>query len=86
MKTLAAFISVFALASSVMASGTMELAGKVRSFSPDFVEINDGHQIYSIARKKLGSAEKAQLQNLKFGAKVKLVVPFEAVAAVKPLK
>ncbi len=61
----------------------MTLEGSVKGFSPDYVQIFDGHDVYTLSKKKLNAAELAKLKQIKVGTKVTLQTPFEAVESVK---
>lgn len=65
------------------AAGTFELEGKVKSFTPEVIQINDGHHVYAIVRKKLSADYSAILKTLKSGQSIKLHVPFDAVESAK---
>ncbi len=68
-----------------VAAGTILLDGKIKSFSPKLVELNDGHRVYVVERKKLTSADDAKLKAATTGENVQLQIPFEAVVSAKKI-
>jgi hypothetical protein len=77
--------AVFSISAVVHAAGTMTLDGKVKSFSPETVEISDGSQVFSIQKSKLGPTELLKVKNAKAGTVVRVQVPFTAVLSAKAL-
>lgn len=70
------------------AAGTMQLKGKVESFSKEKIEVSDDFNVYVIERKKIGAFEEAKVNQLKLqkGTKVDLTIPFTAVESTRPVK
>lgn len=57
------------------AAGTFTLEGELKAFTPEKIEVSDGHKVFVINRKKISVDPKT----LKIGQKMHLQVPFEAV-------
>lgn len=70
------------------AAGTLQLKGKIESFSKEKIEVSDDFNVYVIERKKIGAFEEAKVNQLKLekGRKVDLSVPFNAVESTRPIK
>lgn len=69
----------------VFASGTMQLEGSVVSISKEKIEINDGYNIYLLLRNRLVSNNQTNLNSLKVGQNISLMLPFDAVESTKEL-